>query len=606
MWRKNMIGLSKIADSAICEIGSEDIVFATDEYVDMEEHDKKFHKGNFNAETMTCSLRDESAKTDEVDTQVSQTKNHLDHKAVKDLFREYRKSNKKEKWLFKKLGITDSSDKRKAENALISWASGKKDKHDTVAVLEKLSNSSAVAESGSSSPKQMTFPTLTISKLNDILKSGGKSTDSSSSNPYSKYYHSQGQRTVSRNLHKPTGLYETSRPGGRALAREEDAGINPFNKNRPSFKEHGTVPQSFTDKELGEFRYTSNGSTYPMVGNVNGRNYIVKRGILPHGVRKNDDLQEHIKYEVAADRFIREAGLNAPVCTTFERDIPARKPAIQIDEKKLNDYFDAVTAYKNAGKAEQEIFADDNQTLGTWRAAKAAAEQAKDAVTAYAKSLGKEKSEYDEELKERVKDGKLHKKGEVKRTELVKIAEYVDGGVSLIKTWSEGSKATRDKIRKQVIDTYPIISFLMNTDAYKNDNVLCDKDDNLWFIDNGACFDYRAQGGKKLYDEKTGDILASSSNKDAKPWYFERTDPTDYYTGFLGLVYDKGQKFLQEVLADVPDDELVDAAKKYNFTKLVETLPESIKNRGNIREYARNLDAVIANPPAGWLSDEEE
>lgn len=576
---------------------------------DLQHHDDIEHGGHYDPETMSCKLRDDmetAEKGDKLETSAksSSAQPKVDHSRAQEIFSEYRHSLlRSDKWLMKNLGIP-SSNRNKFDNVMYSLLKGKIDKKEALSRLEKLSDGipndawKPGAKKGASSksssggtPKQMSLAGFSLS-----LPSGGHG-----SNPIAKYFHAQGSHQYSRVKHGPTGLYETKRPGGAALAREEDVpGMSAFHKNRPQFLEHGDVPAAIDPQVLkNDFRYTANGSTYPMVGNIDGRNYIVKRGILPEGVRRNADLQDHIRKEVAADRFIRAAGLNAPVCGTFE--IPHdRHNGVKIDERKLSDYFAAAKSYKDAKEALDALENDDNATLGQVKRAKKAKEDAKDACKKFEASLGKEKDAYKSELKSRVVNGQLLPADPSRNKELVKVAEYVDGGVSLARSWHQGSAAEKAKIRQQVIDSYPIISFLENVDAFKNDNVLVDSDSRLWFIDNGACFDYRAQGGKKLLDK--GNRMATSRDKGAQPWYYERNDPTDFTTGYLGLLYAPDQALLQEILADVDDTELVEAGKKYDFEALAKTLPPDIAPR--VASYARKLNEALRNPPKGWLSDE--
>lgn len=567
----------------------------------LEKHDARFHEGHFDPETESCKLRDDMGKGDSSD-KIAMDVPKVDEKRAKEIFDEYAGNRmRSDSWLKKNLGI-DNSASMKADGILMGFETGKYDAKTALGKILKLSGGI---------PKDAWKPgekakSDKASKIVQMLLGGGNGSWASSSasktgGQFSQYFHAQGTKQYTNQLHTPTGLYKTQRPGGKALAREEDIpGMSAFHKNRPAFVEKGTVPSSLTPKELKDnFRYTANGSTYPMVGNIGGRNYIVKRGILPEGVRKNADLQDHIRKEVAADKFIREAGLNAPVCTTFE--IPRENSGgVKIDEKKLKDFFDIALPYKQAKAELDKLEKDDNATMGQVKKAKKAKDDAKSKYEAFKKSLGKEKDAYKAELKRRVKNDVLQPKNPDDDKELVKIAEYVDGGVSLVRSWHQGTNAEKAKIQQQVLDAYPIISFLENVDAFKNDNVLVDKDSNIWFIDNGACFDYRAQGGKKLID---GDNrMATSKNKNAKPWYYERTDPTDYNTGYLGLLYAPDQKLLQEILDGVTDEQIVAAGRKYNFSKLVQTLPPEIR-KPSVVEYAKKLDETLKNPPDGWLSE---
>lgn len=504
---------------SLCGVVAEDAAMT-----DMEKHDAKYHpKGYHDGDA--CKYRDMIKKGDMAD--LSLDPENVDGEAIPkaasgsdddesrmaEIFREYRHNMlRSDNWLMKNLGITGSKEKNKASSVLASFQMGKLKKGEA---LEKLIKCSGGLPKDAWKPGKKSG--AKSSKKDDSEQLPLFSPQVSTGGAFSQYYHAQGKKSYSQEKHDATGLYKTMRDGGRkALAREEDVpGLSPFHKRRPSFNEVGSVPSSLTDEELSHFRWTANGSTFPTVGSVNGRNFIVKHGLLKDGIRRNADLNDHLKHEVAADKFIRQAGLRAPVCTTFER------------QSKIKD--------KNGNP----------------------------------------------------------------RTDLVKIAEYVDGGVGLAHAWFQANESQKQKIRDQAVKAYPVMSFLELVDSAKNDNILVDKDWNLWFVDNGACFDYRAQGGKKLLN-KDGDRMSSSKDKTAKPWYYERQDPTDEVTGYLGLAYAPDQRLLQEILSEASDRDLVEAAKQYRFADLVKTLPKEMQKPGLV-DYAKKLDETVRNPPDGWI-----
>lgn len=163
-------------------------------------------------------------------------------------------------------------------------------------------------------------------------------------------------------------------------------------------------------------------------------------------------------------------------------------------------------------------------------------------------------------------------KGPFKET--VMLAEYVPNAVSLEAAWNDakkaGDKAKQQKIQSEVLKAYPVEAFLAGIDLFQNDNALVDQDGNLWMVDNGAAFDYRARGGRK-------------------GWFNERTDPEDPKTGYLSLVKHPQQRLLADVLRGVPDEDIVKAAAAYDFEGLAKKLPQEYQTPG-LMQYAQELN----------------
>ena len=163
-------------------------------------------------------------------------------------------------------------------------------------------------------------------------------------------------------------------------------------------------------------------------------------------------------------------------------------------------------------------------------------------------------------------------KGPFKET--VMLAEYIPNAVSLEAAWNDAKKADdaakMKKIQSEVLKAYPIEAFVAGIDLFQNDNALVDGDGNLWMVDNGAAFDYRARGGRK-------------------GWFNQRTDPADPQNGYFSLARHTSQRLLADILRGIPDSKIVSAAKAYDFEALAKTLPPEYQTPG-LMEYARNLN----------------
>ena len=102
-----------------------------------------------------------------------------------------------------------------------------------------------------------------------------------------------------------------------------------------------------------------------------------------------------------------------------------------------------------------------------------------------------------------------------------------------------------------------------------------DSDGNLWFVDNGASFDFRACG--KL-----------------KGWFWQRHNVADPRSGYLSLAKHPDQYDLQRILGRVDDAELWAAAKACQFTQLVAQLPEAYR-KPELVDYAKALEEASTN-----------
>ncbi len=154
----------------------------------------------------------------------------------------------------------------------------------------------------------------------------------------------------------------------------------------------------------------------------------------------------------------------------------------------------------------------------------------------------------------------------------IRLAAFGDDWRPLMQVWECADDALRLKIRQQVVAAYPIQALVAGIDTFTFDNVRVDAEGELWFVDNGASFDFRACGKRK-------------------GWFWSRQDIHDEETGYLSLAYHPHQECLQEILGHVDADELRHAAAGVRFTDLVRTLPLSHRPPA-LETYAAKLETL--------------
>ena len=166
------------------------------------------------------------------------------------------------------------------------------------------------------------------------------------------------------------------------------------------------------------------------------------------------------------------------------------------------------------------------------------------------------------------------------RVETIRLSAWLEGARHLKEAWETADAAMRKRILGGIVDTYPVQSFIAGIDTYQHDildNVMVDASGGLWFIDNGASFDYRAKGHPKN-------------------WFWDRTDLLGTH-GYFSLRYDDGsvpstydQSELRALLSGVSDETLRRAAARYRFVDLLEKLPPDYR-RPSLAAYAAALDS---------------
>jgi hypothetical protein len=154
----------------------------------------------------------------------------------------------------------------------------------------------------------------------------------------------------------------------------------------------------------------------------------------------------------------------------------------------------------------------------------------------------------------------------------IRLAVYDDALKPIMEVWESADATLRAKIRAQAVAAYPVQALIAGIDTFTWDNVKVDPDGNLWFVDNGASFDFRACG--KL-----------------KGWFWDRRDVCDPKCGYLSLVKHPNQYDLRSILGKVDDAELWAAAKNCSFKRLVAELPDRHR-RHELVDYATALEAA--------------
>ena len=154
----------------------------------------------------------------------------------------------------------------------------------------------------------------------------------------------------------------------------------------------------------------------------------------------------------------------------------------------------------------------------------------------------------------------------------IRLAVYDDALKPIMEVWKSADATLRAKIRAQTVAAYPVQALIAGIDTFTWDNVKVDADGNLWFVDNGASFDFRACG--KL-----------------KGWFWQRHDVADPESGYLSLAKHPNQYDLRSILGKVDDAELWAAAKNCRFVQLVAQLPESHR-RAALTAYAAALETA--------------
>ena len=162
--------------------------------------------------------------------------------------------------------------------------------------------------------------------------------------------------------------------------------------------------------------------------------------------------------------------------------------------------------------------------------------------------------------------------GDGRRCQTIRLAVYDDALNPIMGVWESADATLRAKIRAQAVAAYPVQALIAGIDTFTYDNVKVDTDGNLWFVDNGASFDFRACG--KL-----------------KGWFWQRHDVADPRIGYLSLAKHPNQYDLRSILGKVDDAELWAAAKNCRFAQLVAQLPDSHR-KAELTAYATTLEAA--------------
>lgn len=159
---------------------------------------------------------------------------------------------------------------------------------------------------------------------------------------------------------------------------------------------------------------------------------------------------------------------------------------------------------------------------------------------------------------------------------VVRLARFLEDANPLADVVSRMGAHIEGWLIDHVLLAYPIQSFIGGIDTFQNDNVLVDAEGRLWFVDNGASFDFRAQGGRKC------------------PSWFDRKDPEDPSYGYLSLLKHRSQRQLQVLLSE---SLALDVARKFDFLSLAMKLPEELK-KPSVLMFAQTQNAWASSCPA--------
>lgn len=165
-------------------------------------------------------------------------------------------------------------------------------------------------------------------------------------------------------------------------------------------------------------------------------------------------------------------------------------------------------------------------------------------------------------------------------TEVPDVIGDLSNGVDSLGLSPTQKKHLVEKLR----EAYPLLDVMYHTDAFKNDNILVDKDANPWFVDNGSSFLYRARGGLK---DSTwgGPDMTKRANA---------SDPKDGYGTLYGHHSQKGLR--ADIGKNMTNADLLREAAKYDMEQLVQNAiqetPQIAKDCPGLLSYAKTLDKM--------------
>ena len=161
---------------------------------------------------------------------------------------------------------------------------------------------------------------------------------------------------------------------------------------------------------------------------------------------------------------------------------------------------------------------------------------------------------------------------------IVRLSECLPDAVPLAEAWEKGSETQRARFRQQVLAAYPAQAVVAGIDTFMNDNVLVDRKGELWFVDNGADFDFRSRG-------------------DRKGWFWSRGRVDDPRSGYLSLARHRDQTLLRRILGGVDAAALWQSAADAQIARYAALLPQSVARR-ELADYIAALAAFAADAKA--------
>lgn len=142
-------------------------------------------------------------------------------------------------------------------------------------------------------------------------------------------------------------------------------------------------------------------------------------------------------------------------------------------------------------------------------------------------------------------------------------------------------------IRNRLRSAYPILDLMYASDAFRSDNIRVDGNGNVWFVDNGASFNFKGKGDKREKSNPNwkGFEFNARDNADGDP------DKDGCDTSY-GALYGASKK-VRGYLGKMSKIQMLQEAAKYDFEDLVSRLPNDIRSPG-LEKFAKSLNNLSA------------
>jgi len=139
------------------------------------------------------------------------------------------------------------------------------------------------------------------------------------------------------------------------------------------------------------------------------------------------------------------------------------------------------------------------------------------------------------------------------------------------------------KIQEQLREAYPLLDVMYSTDAFRSDNIRVDQNGKVWFVDNGASFEYKGKGDKREKSNPNWQGFEFAKRDDA----YGKPDADGYDTSY-GALYGSSRK-ARQYLGKMSRTEMLQKAAKYDMEALVGKLPKEQQSE-TLKKFAKSLD----------------